>query len=127
MYTLITLFYIAFFAMIAMVLLKRHELQTGKPSLVSRLGRGGDNFFHVIFSTVSNVISYVNKHTFAMLAQWVAYHILFRVRKVYVEIKHQALSNPHGKRLIDAVRGRGEVKKHGASFYLRRIAMEGGK
>ncbi len=105
-----------------MVLLKRREVRTGNPSLLSKLGRGSDNFFHVIFQHVGTFFSYINKHTFIALAHWVAFHILVHIRKVYVEMKSRALANPHGKKILNAVRGRGEVKDHGASFYLRRIS-----
>lgn len=122
MYTLITIFYISLIGMIALILLKRHEVKTGKQSIVSRFGQGSDHIFHALFGAVSRGISYINKHTFIAVAQWMTFHVLVRVRKVYVEIKHRALANPHGKRMIDAVRGRGEVRDHGASFYLRKIA-----
>ena len=105
-----------------MVVFKRHEVKTGKASIFSRLGQGSDHIFLAIFSNVRKVLSYVNKHTFIAVAQWLTFHVLVRVRKVYVEIKHKALENPHGKHMLDAVRGRGEVKNHGASFYLRKIA-----
>ena len=105
-----------------MILLKRHEVKTGIPSLVSRLGKGSDQFFHAVWASILKFISYFNRRTFVLIAQWIAYHVLFHTRKVYVEVKHRALSNPHGKKLIDAVRGKGEVKSHGASFYLRRIS-----
>ena len=122
MYTLITIFYLSLIGIISMVLFKHHEIKTGKPSLPSRLGKGADHIFQTIFGSVKKSISYINKHTFIAVAQWMTYHVLVRIRKVYVEIKHHALANPHGKRMIDAVRGRGEVKDHGASFYLRKIA-----
>jgi hypothetical protein len=124
MYFLITIFYLSFFGIIIMILFKRHEVKTAKPSIISRLGQGSDHIFHALFSGVGRVISYINKHTFIAIAQWVTFHILVRVRKVYVEIKHHTISNPHGKRMIDAVRGRGEVKDHGASFYLRKIRQK---
>lgn len=122
MYTLITIFGISFVSIILMVLLKRHEIKSGHPTIISRLGRGSDNFFHKIFGIVRNALSYINKHTFVALAHWVAFHILVHVRKVYVQIKSSFLANPQGKKMLDAVRGRGEVKDHGASFYLRRIS-----
>lgn len=105
-----------------MILYKRHESLTGKPTFISRAGAGIDHIFHKVFDTVSNVISYINKHTFIALAHWLAFHVLVHIRKVYVEIKHHFISHPQGKKMIDAVRGRGEVKKHGVSFYLRRIS-----
>jgi hypothetical protein len=105
-----------------MILLKRHEVKSGRPTIISRLGRGSDHIFHAVFDTVGNAWSYFNKHTFVALAHWIAFHILFRTRKVYVEVKSRAIANPQGKKMLDAVRGRGEVKNHGASFYLRRIS-----
>ncbi len=122
MYTLITIFYASLLAIILMVLLKRREVRSGHPSLVSRLGRGSDHFFHAIFSAVGKAFSYLNKHTFVALGHWVAFHVLVHIRKVYVEIKSRAIANPHGKKILDAVRGRGEIRDHGASFYLRRIS-----
>lgn len=122
MYTLITLFYISFLIIVLMVWNKRREIRTGHPSMASRLGVRTDHFFQSAFHAVGKVLSYINKHTFIALAQWVAFHILVHVRKVYVQGKHHFISNPHGKKMIDAVRGRGEVKSHGASFYLRRIS-----
>jgi hypothetical protein len=124
MYTLITIFYISLIGIIVMILWKWHEVETGRPSLVSRLGHGSDHIFHAFFSGIRQGISYINRHTFIALAQWMAFRALVPVRKVYVEIKHKALTNPHGKKVIDAVRGRGEITSHGASFYLRKIAKE---
>jgi preprotein translocase subunit SecG len=122
MYTLIGLFYIALLGIIAMILLKRLEVKTGAPSLVSRIGKGSDRFFHASWNLLRTGISYFNRRTFILMAQWLAYHVLLRIRRVYVEMKHRTLSNPHGRKVIDAVRGKGEVKDHGASFYLRRIS-----
>lgn len=105
-----------------MIVLKRREVKSGHPSILSRLGRGSDQFFHTIFNAVGTALSYINKHTFVALGHWVAFHILVHIRKVYVEIKASFLATPQGKKMLDAVRGRGEVKDHGASFYLRRIS-----
>lgn len=122
MYTLITIFYVSFVGIILMVLLKRGETRTGRPSLVSRIGRGSDQFFHTVFSAVSVMFSYINKHTFVALAHWMAFHVLLRIRTIYVELKARFIEHPQGKKMLDAVRGRGEVTDHGASFYLRRIS-----
>ena len=124
MYTLIILFYVSLLGIALMFLLKRREVRTGSPSLLSRLGRGTDHAFSVVFATVRRGFSYLNRRTFVALAHWIAYHLLFRVRKVYVELKHTFISHPQGKKLIDAVRGRGAISDHGASFYLRRIASD---
>jgi hypothetical protein len=105
-----------------MLLLKRHEVKNGRQSIVSRVGRGSDQFFQTIFTAVKHFVSYINKHTLIAIAHWIAFHVLKRVRNVYVEIKHRFISTPNGKKLIDAVRGRGEITTHGASLYLRRIS-----
>jgi len=124
MYTLITIFYISLAAMALMIMLKRREVETGRVSFLSRIGAGTDHVFQAVFTAVRRGLSYLNRRTFAALAQMVAFHALFWVRRGYVEVKSAALANPHGKRLIDAVRGRGEVTSHGASFYLRRISAD---
>jgi preprotein translocase subunit SecG len=124
MYTVITIFYVSILAMVTMVWLKRRESKLGSPSVISRLGKGTDQTFHVTYESLRTGASYMNRKTFIAIAHWIAYHVLVRVRRIYVEAKHNALSNPHGKRLIDAVRGRGEVHHHGASFFLRRISAD---
>ncbi len=124
MYTLIAIFYVSIVAIAGMILNKRYEVKTGKPTLVSAIGRGSDHIFAAAFVQVRKLVSYMNRKTFVALAQWVAFHLLLRTRKVYVEVKHRFISTPHGKKLIDAVRGRGEVNHHGASFYLRRISQK---
>ena len=122
MYALITIFYVSLLVMVLMIGLKSREARTGKRTIVSRMGQGTDHFFVSIYLSVKKLISYWNRRTAVALAHWFAYHILFRIRKIYVELKHRALMNPHGRRLINAVRGRGEVRREGASFCLRRIA-----
>lgn len=122
MYTLIAIFYVSLFGMLFMLLLKRSEVKSGKRNIVSRLGTGTDHVFSAVFSMIGKWISYANRKTFIVIAQWIAFHVLLRIRKVYVEIKSAALANPHSKKVIDAVRGRADVKRHGASFYLRRIS-----
>lgn len=119
MYLLIITFYISLIGIIAMILIKRGEIKKGKSflaesSIEKRLVK--------IYTEIVKFFKMFNKHTFIALSQYITFHLLFRIRKVYVEMKHRVLLNPHGKRMIDAVRGRGEVKNHGASFYLRRIS-----
>ena len=122
MYFLISIFYISLLGIITMILIKRSELKKGKNSLSSRIGMLLEKYLLSIHHSVVYFIKLFNRRTFVALIQYLTYHILFRVRKVYVEIKHRILLNPHGKRMIDAIRGRGEIKNHGASFYLRRIS-----
>ena len=124
MYTLISIFYVSLIGMAVMVLLKRHEVKTGSPSLVSKIGAGSDHIFQAAYSAVRHGLSYVNRRTFMALAQWLAFHVLRFFRTFYVEIKHRFISTTHGRKLIDAVRGRGEVQYHGASFFLRNLAAE---
>ena len=122
MYTTITIFYVSLIGIVVLILLKRREVLTGQQSFVSRVGEGSDHIFAAFFRGIRQGISYINKHTFIALAQWIAFHVLVHVRKVYVEIKHLWLQNTHTKKVLDMVRGKGEIKKHGASFYLRRIS-----
>lgn len=124
MYTLISIFYISLLAMAAMLLMKRREVVSGRESWVSRAGSGSDHVFQAAYSAVRTWLSYINKKTFVAVMHWLAFHILKAVRSVYVDVKARALAHPTGKKLIDAVRGRGEVKDHGASFYLRRISAD---
>ena len=124
MYALISIFYISLLAMIAMVAFKRHEARTGVPSFVSKAGAGSDHVFQAAYSAVRHGLSYVNRRTVVALAQWLAFHVLKLFRTLYVEVKHRFISTNHGKKLIDAVRGRGEVSDHGASFFLRQIAVD---
>ena len=110
--------------MTAMVLLKRREVVTGHASLVSRAGAGVDHIFHAVFGTVRRGLSYVSRKNAVLLMHWIAFHVLKFVRGIYVDIKAKTLSTPTGRKLIDAVRGRGEIRDHGASFYLRRISAD---
>lgn len=121
MYTFIIIFYVSLLAIVAMIVLKRREIVALKNNPISKISARADSFLDKNYSAIRKFISYLNKHTFIAITQWIVYHILLHIRKGYVEIKHQALQNPHTRNMIYAVRGKGEVKKHGASFYLRRI------
>jgi hypothetical protein len=105
-----------------MILIKRAEMKNGDLSIADKLESSVEIVLGKIYTKVSNYYKMLNRRTFIALAQFLTFHILLRIRNVYVELKHQTLQNPHGKRMIDAIRGRGEVKNHGASFYLRRIS-----
>jgi len=119
MYILISIFYISLVGIIAMILFKRHEL---KKDNLSNDNSAIEHALSKLFKRIQYSIKLINRKTFVALIQYITFHILYRIRKIYVEIKHRTLLNPHGKKMIDAVRGRGEVKNHGASFYLRRIS-----
>jgi hypothetical protein len=121
MYILISIFYISLIGIITMIVLKRKELNSNiSPS--SDLAIKIERSLVSVYSNIKRGMGYCNKKTMIALAQYITFHVLFHIRKVYVELKHRTLLNPHGRRMIDAVRGRGEVKNHGASFYLRRIS-----
>ena len=122
MYTTIVLFYISLAFIFLMILFKHREVKSGHPTVISKLGSGSDHIFHDIFRTAKKGLSYPNRHTFVAIGHWMVFHILVRIRKVYVEIKALFLALPQGRKMLDAVRGRGEVSNHGVSFYLRRIA-----
>lgn len=121
MYILISTFYISLVGIITMVLIKRKELDKNTSSS-SDLAVKIERFLASFYSNIKQGFGYCNKKTVIALGQYITFHVLFNIRKVYVELKHRTLLNPHGKRMIDAVRGRGEIKNHGASFYLRRIS-----
>ncbi len=121
MYLLITIFYLSFAGMATMVLLKRREILSGQGIAASGIGQKIDRSFQAVWSAFGHFVAGFNRRNLIAVVQLVAYHILLRVRRVYVELKHRTLMNPHGRKVIDAVRGRGEIRNHGASFYLRRI------
>ncbi len=122
MYILISIFYISLMGIIAMILLKKAEMKNGDDYFTSKIESTVELALSKVYSKILDIIKLFNRRTFIALAQYITYHLLFRIRKIYVEIKYRTLQNPHGKRMIDAIRGRGEVKNHGASFYLRRIS-----
>lgn len=122
MYILISTFYVSLIGIITMILLKRHEIDKNKTSLTSRFAKSLEHTLGQTFDRIQSIFRMLNKKTLIALVQFITFHVLYRIRKVYVEIKHRTLRNPHGKKMIDAVRGRGEVKNHGASFFLRRIS-----
>lgn len=105
-----------------MIIIKRKEINNSE-NFAPQLSQSSiEKKLTKIYSEFVRFFKMFNKYTFIALSQYITFHLLFRVRKIYVELKHRTLLNPHGKRMIDAVRGRGEIKNHGASFYLRRIS-----
>lgn len=122
MYIIISVFYISLMGIISMILLKKAEMKNGEDYLSEKIDSTVEQVLSRTYAKIVSTARLFNRRTFIALAQYLTYHLLFRIRKVYVEIKYRTLQNPHGKRMIDAIRGRGEVKNHGASFYLRRIS-----
>jgi len=105
-----------------MIIIKRKEIKTPKAFALQSTESSIEKNLTKTYTNFVKFFKMFNKHTFIALSQYLTFHLLFSIRKVYVELKHRTLLNPHGKKMIDAVRGRGEVKNHGASFYLRRIS-----
>ena len=123
MIALIIIFYLAFISIILMLWTKSRELSTGRQSLVSRLGDETDHIFHKMHDDIRTAVSYFNKHTFIAFLQWVAAHILSWFRTLYIKLFHLAHRHPHSKKVIDMVRGKGEVSgQGGASFFLKKIS-----
>jgi hypothetical protein len=105
-----------------MIFIKRAEMKNGELSLADKIESSVEVALSNIYAKIVAYSKLLNRQTFVALVQFLTFHVLLRIRNIYVNIKHRTLQNPHGKRMIDAVRGRGEVKNHGASFYLRRIS-----
>jgi hypothetical protein len=123
MYALIAIFYVSFACIAAMLWSKQVEMRTGRQSLVSRLGDDADHVLHRINDDARSVVSYFNKHTFIAFLQWIAAHILSWFRNLYIKLYHMAHRHPHSKKVIDMVRGQGEVNQNGgASFFLKKIS-----
>ena len=125
MTTTIISFYIAFLGIIGMIGMKRSEIRSGKKSWFSRLTDITNDGVYSTYLWIKKMISYINKRSAIALIQWIAYHILSWVRKAYIWIHKKAHAYPHSKKVIDMVRGKGEINKNGgASVYLKRISEE---
>ncbi len=75
------------------------------------------------FGGVRTFFSYFNRKSAVALLQWIAYHILSWIRSMYLWIQEKAHAHPPSKKVIDMVRGKGEVDTTGgASFYLKNLA-----
>lgn len=111
--------------MIGMIGIKTAEINSGKKSWLSRLTDVTNLSMHNAYMWIKKVLSYVNKHNAIALTQWIAYHILSRIRQLYIILHKKAHAYPHSKKVIDMVRGKGEVNKNGgASVYLKRISED---
>lgn len=119
------IFFVALALIVLMMSLKAHEIKKGKKLLFSRLAERTDNFFEKMYKGIKDFISFANKQTAIALIQWIAYHILSWIRTLYLKLHDKAHAHPHSKKVIDMVRGKGEVHKGGgASFYLKKISGE---
>lgn len=118
-----TSFTISLFAIVGMLTMKAHEIKTQNINFISNFMKKSDSFFASLFSDIRKGVSYINRHTFITLVEWLAYLVLSKARKIYIWAYNKAHEHPHSKRVIDMVRGKGEISKAGgASFYLKRIS-----
>ena len=125
MITLITLFYLSFILMIAMLWMKRLELVSGKKYFLTNLADKNDHVFEKLHEDIRTGISYFNKHTFIAFLQWIAIGLLSWLRNLYIKLFHIAKKYPHSKKVIDMVQGKGQTTSiGGVSFFLKKISDE---
>ena len=125
MITTIVIFYLSFIIMAFMLYMKRLELATGKKYFISNLADKNDYIFHKLHDDIRTIVSYFNKHTLIAFIQWIAAGILLWLRNLYIKLFHLAKKYPHSKKVIDMVRGKGEINSNGgASFFLKKISDE---
>ena len=106
-----------------MVSFKMAELKSGKKSWISRLSEKTNHKVHDFIVSTKTYISYINRKSALALVQWIAYHILTWARNAYIWAYHKAHAHAPSKKVIDMVRGKGEVgRKGGSSFYLKSIS-----
>ncbi len=106
-----------------MIGFKAMELRSGKKSWISRLADKTNHIVHDYISNVKRYISYINRRSALALVQWIAYHILTWARNAYIWAYKKAHAHAPSKKVIDMVRGKGEVNRNGgSSFYLKSIS-----
>ena len=108
-----------------MISLKSFEIRTGKKIWILSKLNNLNTFIQSISDFIKKVFSFISKRSAIALIQWIAYYILSWVRELYIWAHKKAHSHPPSKKVIDMVRGRGQIKRNGGiSFYLRRISGE---
>lgn len=118
-------FFISFLGIIFMIWFKSYELKVGKRLILAHLAQKTDLKIHLAYQATRTYLSYFNRKSAVALVQWMAYHILSWARSFYILIHRKAHAHPPSKKVIDMVRGRGQVERGGgASFYLKRIGSE---
>jgi hypothetical protein len=123
--TFILSFYLSFVGILGMLGFKALELRSGKKSWISRLADLTNHIVHDYFDRIKTFISYFNRKSALALVQWIAYHILSWARSLYIWAYKKAHAHGPSKKVIDMVRGKGEVNTNGgASFYLKKISEE---
>lgn len=122
--TVTILFYISILGIIGMIYLKYLEGKNNKKYFTSQISNRTDIFVTRSFYFTKRIILGINKQNAIALIQWIAYYILSWARDTYIWLYRKARSHPPSKKVVDMVRGRGEIKSsRNTSFYLRRIAQ----
>lgn len=118
-------FYISLLGIIGMISFKLAEIRSGRKSFISRLSDKTNHKVHEFMNRVRTLISYINRRSALALVQWIAYHILTWARNAYIWAYRKAHAHAPSKKVIDMVRGRGEVNRNGgSSFYLKSISKD---
>ncbi len=116
-------FSVSLVGIIAMIALKERRLRMDTRSKFSFVSNKVDGKIRLTYSHARTFISYFNRKSAIALVQWIAYHILSWARALYIWAHKKAHAHPPSKKVIDMVRGKGEVDKiGGASFYLKKIS-----
>ena len=123
--TFVISFYISFAGIIGMLGLKVLENRSGKKSWITRIADKTNHTVHHVYDRLKLYISYINRKSAIALIQWIAYHILSWARETYIWAYRKAHAHAPSKKVIDMVRGKGEVNKNGgSSFYFKSISTE---
>jgi hypothetical protein len=121
--TSIISFYISFLGILGMIGVKMAEIRSGKKSWVSRMSDKTNHKVREYYYNTKKFISYINRKSALALVQWIAYHILTWARNAYIWAYKKAHAHAPSKKVIDMVRGRGEINRNGgSSFYLKSIS-----
>ncbi|MDO8430521.1 MAG: hypothetical protein Q7S72_00835 [Candidatus Taylorbacteria bacterium] len=116
-------FYLSFVGILGMLGFKALEIRSGRKSWISRLADKTDHIVHDYRDNIKRYISYINRRSALVFVQWIAYHILTWARNAYIWAYKKAHAHAPSKKVIDMVRGKGEVNRNGgSSFYLKSIS-----
>lgn len=125
MLTASIIFFASFIGIVLMIYLKARRLKMDMRSRWAHLSEKVDGKIRTGFANIRTFISYFNRKSAVALVEWIAYHLLSWIRSAYLWIRERAHAHPPSKKVIDMVRGKGEVDPiGGASFYLKRISKE---
>ena len=119
-------FYLSLIAIFSMIGLKAREMRSGNKLWISKvMDKTNDKVASAHINT-KTFFSYFNRKSAVAFVQWIAYHVLSWARAVYIWLHGKAHAHPPSKKVLDMVRGRGEIKRNGgASFHLKRISKAG--